>query len=372
MSAHAASLILERARELGFDGVAIVPLEVPRHLDAFEAWLAQGRHGEMGYMARHRALRADPGELHPGAVSAVVVSMSHSPDPADDGPPGIARYARGADYHRLMRRRLARLGRFAEELLGPGSASPRACVDSAPVLERDLAERAGIGWFGKSANIIDQRLGSYLFLGELFLGHDLPEVSRTAPDRCGRCTLCIDACPTGAIVAPYQVDSRLCISYLTIELRGPIPRRLRAPIGDHLFGCDICQVVCPWNRKAPPLSEAAFRPRETLRGLSAADLLRMTEREFDRVFAGMAVRRAKRATMARNAAVVLGNSGDPRAVPDLVAALRGDPSPLVRGHAAWALGRLGGQPARLALEMARIRESDAWVIEEIELALAGA
>jgi epoxyqueuosine reductase len=191
-----------------------------------------------------------------------------------------------------------------------------------------------------------------------------------APDRCGRCTACIQACPTQAIVAPYQVDARRCISYLTIELAGPIPRDLRPLLGDHLFGCDICQIVCPWNRKAPPLSLAAFRPRAELLGLSAADVLRMGKAEFDLRFRGTALRRPGRDGLARNAAVVLGNSRDGRAVPDLVAALRGDPSPLVRGHAAWALGHLGTPSARLALEMARLGESDETVLEEIGVAVA--
>jgi epoxyqueuosine reductase len=233
-------------------------------------------------------------------------------------------------------------------------------------MERDLAAQAGLGWFGKSTNVIDQSLGSYLFLGELLLGHELDTVVHEAPDRCGRCTACIDLCPTGAILAPYKVDARRCISYLTIELRGPIPRALRSAIGDHLFGCDICQIVCPWNRKARPLHEAAFRPRPEIEGLTAADLLRLSADEFAARFAGSPIRRAGRDGMARNAAVVLGNSGNPRVIPDLVGALRADASPIVRSHAAWALGRMApASSARLALELARMHEPVELVRREI-------
>jgi epoxyqueuosine reductase len=367
-----ASLILERALELGFDDAAIVPAEEPAHYGALREWLDAGMHGEMAYMARHAELRRHPGGVLPGARSVVAVSMSHRPEGDGGEAGGVARYARGADYHKLVRKRLAQLGELVREELGasgvPG-AETRACVDSAPILERDLAVRAGLGWFGKSANVISQRLGSYLFLGELLVTAELPEVSRAAPDRCGTCTACIAACPTGAIVAPYRVDARRCISYLTIELRGSIPRELRAAIGDHLFGCDICQIVCPWNRKAPALREAAFRPRTEVAGLSAVELLGMDATRFEVISRGSPIRRTGRDAMARNAAVVLGNSCDERAVPALIAALEGDRSHLVRGHAAWALGRIGGREARAGLERAREREGDRSVREELEAAL---
>jgi epoxyqueuosine reductase len=358
--------IIERALELGFDRAGIIPLQPPQHIDALDQWLDSGFDGEMAYMAKHRDLRADPGALVPGARSIVVVAVNHRP-PDDDGEPGgIARYARGADYHKILRKRLARLGRFIDDELGASPTRPRACVDSAPVMERDLAEAAGLGWIGKNTNIISQELGSYLFLGELFVGHDLEPVTTEQPDRCGTCTACIDLCPTGAIVAPYRLDSRLCISYLTIELRGPIPRDLRPLIGDHVFGCDICQIVCPWNGKAPALTNEVFRPREELHGLTAADLLEISDGEFNHLFRGSAVRRTGRVGLARNAAVVLGNSGSDRAIAAVATAIREDPEPLVRGHAAWALGRLG---AIRPLETAAASETDAYVQSEIEAAI---
>ena len=365
------ALIIEKAMELGFERAGIVPVEESPHSDFLDRWLADEMHGEMGYMARNLEKRKDPRLLHPGSRSVLSVALNYKPEEDDGRYGGIARYARGADYPRLMRRRLAQLGRFIEQEIGEGACVPRATVDSAPVMERGIAEKAGLGWFGKNANIISQEMGSFLFLGELFLGVDLPSVVHREPDRCGRCTDCIDLCPTGAIVAPYTVDSRRCISYLTIELKGAIPRELRPMIGDHLFGCDICQLVCPWNRKSPQLKEAAFRPRVELMGMTAADLLRLSEMEFSLRFRGSPVRRAKRVGMARNAAVVLGNSGDSVAIPVLSGALREDESPLVRGHAAWGLGCFDSSSARAALEWAQLRETTPFVLEEIDCALRG-
>lgn len=360
-----ARLIVERAHSLGFERVGIIPLAPPYRGEAFERWLGQGMHGEMAYMANRRELRLNPVDLHPGALSVVAVAMSYAPTEDDGQSGGIARYARGRDYHKVMRKRLAELGRFIDDVLGEGAVQARPFVDSAPVLERDIAERAGLGWMGKSTNIIDQYLGSYLFLGELFVGHPLEPVGHEQPDRCGRCTACIDACPTDAIVAPYVVDGRRCISYLTIELKGPIPWDLRPLIGDHLFGCDICQIVCPWTQKAPGSHELAFRPRPEILGLSAADLLRLSESEFSATFVASPIRRTGRARMARNAAVVLGNSGSPRSVPGLIEALRTDPTSLVRGHAAWALGQIGTESALAALDLALISERDPVVRDEL-------
>jgi epoxyqueuosine reductase len=280
----------------------------------------------------------------------------------------IARYALGDDYHDVMLARLKALlaeirARYGEELPG------RAYVDSGPLLERDLAQRAGLGWWGKNTNLLHRHLGSYFFLGALLLGLELePDVPTTA--HCGTCTRCLDACPTQAFIAPYLLDARRCISYLTIELKGPIPRELRPLIGDWIYGCDICQEVCPWNRKAPPTREPAFQPREGLSAPELIPMLAMTDEEFRARFRGSPIQRTKRRGLLRNVAVALGNARDPAAVPALRAALERDPEPLVRGHAAWALGRIGGPAARAALRAAAATETDAYVSEEIALALA--
>jgi len=368
-------LIAEAALELGFERVGIVPVEPPARSASFEKWLDAGMHGEMRYMSDRRALRLDPSQLHDGSRSIVAVAASYHQADDDGEPGGIARYARGRDYHKVLRKRLGKLGVVIESELGAGACSPRGFVDSAPILERDIAERAGIGWIGKSSNVIDQQLGSTFFLGELFVGHELAALGQSSspdphPDRCGRCTACIDLCPTKAIVEPYVVDARLCISYLTIELRGPIPVALRKAIGSHLFGCDICQIVCPWNREVEARPDPAFAPRPELKGLSAVDFMSLTEGEFNTLFAGSPVRRTGRAGLARNSAVVLGNSGDSAAVPVLVGGLRADPDPVVRGHCAWALGELGTTSATTALEFARISEQDPDVVVEIDGALA--
>lgn len=368
-------LIAEAALELGFERVGIVPVDTPSRHTAFEKWLDAGMHGEMRYMSDRRELRVSPSTIHPGSRSIVAVAASYHQADDDGAPGGIARYARGRDYHKVLRKRLGKLGTLIESELGAGSCSPRGFVDSAPILERDIAERAGIGWVGKSSNVIDQDLGSTFFLGELFVGHELAALGQSSqpemhPDRCGRCTACIDLCPTKAIVEPYVVDARLCISYLTIELRGPIPVQLRRAIGSHLFGCDVCQIVCPWNRKVEARPDPAFAPRPQLKGLSAADFLPLTEGEFDTLFAGSPVRRTGRAGLARNAAIVLGNSGDPAVVPALVGGLRADPDPVVRGHCAWALGELATGSAKTALEFARLSEGEAQVVGEIDAALS--
>ncbi|MCA9562284.1 MAG: tRNA epoxyqueuosine(34) reductase QueG [Myxococcales bacterium] len=362
-------LLIERAAELGFQACGVVPIDVPLRIEAFDGWLADGLHGEMAYMERHRDLRANPGALHPGSRSVVTVAASYCPDSDRHSRGGIARYARGMDYHKRLRKQLVKLGQFIQSEIGQSPVPPRPFVDSAPVMERDMAASAGLGWVGKSTNVLSQELGSYLFLGELFVASELAPTLKQAPDRCGRCTACIDECPTGAIVEPYVVDARRCISYLTIELSGPIPRTLRPAIGDHLFGCDICQSVCPWNRKAVATPLSVFRPRPEILGLSALDLLTMTDSEFELISRGSPIRRPGRAGMARNSAVVLGNSGDRQCIPPLVGALRGDSAAVVRGHAAWALGRLGGAVSRSALEMALVAEDDESVRAEIRDAL---
>jgi epoxyqueuosine reductase len=265
-----------------------------------------------------------------------------------------------------MKDRLLRLLDFVKAEGGPG-VEGRVYVDTGPVLEREVAARAGLGWFGKHTGLIHKRAGSWLLLGEILLNIEL-DYDTPALDHCGTCTRCIDACPTGAILEPYLLDSRKCISYLTIEVRGAIPAEMRAQVGDWVFGCDVCQEVCPWNRKAPVTEEPAFAAREGLGAPDLIELLRMDRAAFSARFRGSPIKRTKRRGLLRNAAVALGNSGDRQAVPALIEALN-DPEALVRGHAAWALGRLGGEEARAALAGALSREEDAEARGEIEGAL---
>ena len=367
--------VKDEARAAGFDLCGITT-SAPFDLEgrALADWVDRGFHGDMAYMARNAPRSSDPRTVVPDARALVVVGLyygGHEDDAADgpEGPRGrISRYAQGEDYHDVMEPRLRRLAEF---LLNRGAREARYYVDTGPVIDRAAAKRAGIGWFGKNTLIITrQGYGSWVFLGEILTDLPLP------PDRpddgdCGRCRLCLDACPTGAIVAPYMVDARRCISYLTIEHRGPIPRDLRPAIGDHIFGCDICQVVCPHNTKTSPGGHREFAPRQDGGGRPALlPLLNITEEEFRTRFHGSAVKRAKRGGLRRNVAVALGNLADPVAAPALLLALADEEAPLVRGHAAWALGRIGTEAARRGLELRLDREPDAWVREEISLALA--
>ncbi len=327
-------------------------------------------HGDMAYMHEHRDLRVDARRPEPGMRSAIVVSAPYGPIDGDANyDERIARYALGTDYHEVLRERLRELAAFVRAELGADVAT-RAATDSAPLMERNLAVDAGVGWLGKSAMVLNARRGSYFFIAELLVDVDLGEPDPPHPDRCGRCTACIDACPTGAIVAPYRIDARRCIAYLTIELRGPIPRALRPAIGHRLFGCDVCQSVCPWNRTPDAAITPGLEPRASTLTADAALFLSLSPREFNRRFADTAIKRAKRRGMARNAAVVLGNTGDRRWVGLLARTLLAHDEPLPRGHAAWALGRLGGAGAQLALRIACHQERDDYVREEIRHALA--
>jgi epoxyqueuosine reductase len=290
-----------RALELGFDRVAVGPATPPDHGEAFERWLDAGHAGTMSYLERGRPDRLDPGRLLPGARAVVTVALSYAPaeDPVDWR--GIARYARGQDYHDVMRPRLAELARFIDAAAG---AQSRAAVDTSAVLERDLAARAGLGWFGKSTNLLDQTLGSYFLIGVVLTTAELP-FDTPVPDRCGSCTACLDACPTEAFVAPYVLDARRCISYLTIEYRGEIPEDMRGGVGDWVFGCDVCQEVCPWNRKATAGRDPALQPGPPPPPVET--LIEMDDAGFRARFGGSAIARAKRTGLARNARVVLAN-----------------------------------------------------------------
>jgi epoxyqueuosine reductase len=329
-----AARVKTAGRRLGFDRVAIGPATPPDHGAELEAWLDAGHAGTMAYLERNRAKRLDPARVLPGARSVVVCALNYFQGVDAGGPPHVARYAWGDDYHEVMEPRLADLLGTIQALV-PG-AEGRAYVDTGPVLERDLAARAGLGWIGKNTMLLHPDLGSYFFIGIILttaaLAADVP-----LPDRCGTCTRCLDACPTGAFPRPYLLDARRCIAYLTIEHRGEIPEPEREGIGQLAFGCDVCQDVCPWNRRAPVTAEAAFRARD-LPGL--AELAALDPATWRARIGRSPLRRARREGLARNAAVALGNAGDPGALPALRQALR-DPAPVVREHAAWALRRLG-------------------------------
>ncbi len=329
---------------LGFDLVGFVRLGPAETAGAFEDWLTAGYAGEMAYLARGADKRRDTRLPYPGALSAVVVALDYGGrEPA--GP--VARYARGDDYHDVLVAKLRALHAWLDATLGVAVAG-KAYADTGPILERDLARRAGLGWFGKNTNLLHPRRGSFFFLGVLVLAAELPPSAPFEADRCGSCTRCLDACPTDAFVAPRVLDATRCISYLTIEQRGEIPAALREGVGDRLYGCDVCQDVCPWNQRFAGSLPAAspFASREALAGKDARtlarELLGMTQEDFSSAFRGSPMKRAKLRGLKRNAAVVLGNVGTVEDVGVLRQALA-DPEPLVREHAAWALERI---PAR--------------------------
>jgi epoxyqueuosine reductase len=330
--------ITAQAYGLGFDLAGIASLGIPATASAFDEWLDAGRAGEMGYMTRWAEKRRDTRLPFPGATSAIVVAMNYG-GREPSGP--VARYARGDDYHDVMRDRLVELHRWLEEQLGH-AVRGKAYVDTGPILERDLARRAGLGWFGKNTNLINPSLGSFFFLGALLVELDLEPSAPFEEEHCGTCTRCLEACPTDALLGPGVLDARRCISYLTIELRGPIAEEFREPIGDLLYGCDICQDVCPWNVKfsrALP-DDSPFAARRALGGKDARalarELLAMSPEEFAVAFKGSPMKRAKLAGLKRNAAVVLGNVGTREDIPALTRALADDEA-VAREHGAWAL-----------------------------------
>lgn len=363
----------EAAAAAGFDLVAVAAAETfseerEEALRRIESGLMDGLPWFHGQRVRRGT---DPETILPGARSIISLGWNYrSPDDADasDGRGRIARYARGRDYHRVMKRRMRRMALDLTERLGEGFGA-RWHVDDGPMLDRAAAARAGLGWFGKNGNILSPTHGSWILLGQIVT--DLPlEPDPPLAKSCGQCTRCMPACPTDAIVAPYVVDNRRCISYLTIENRGAIPVEFRASMGTWVFGCDICQDVCPVNRKAKSTQDPNFG-RTDLTSVDLVELLEMTDDQFRERFAGMPIMRAKRVGMQRNACIALGNSGDASAVPALAQALRSAPS-LVRGHAAWALGRIGDDLARSHLSSALAAETDPDVRSEIRQALGGA
>jgi epoxyqueuosine reductase len=334
-------------RELGFDAVAIAGTELQAEEARLLDWLDRGWHGEMDYMARHGARRARPAELVPGTVSVISARLNYTPGSArdswetlaDPSAAFVSRYALGRDYHKVMRARLQDLADRMTSEIGPFHY--RVFADSAPVMEVALASQSGLGWRGKHTLLISRDAGSLYFLGELFVGLDLardPPVSA----HCGTCERCIEICPTRAIVAPYQLDARRCISYLTIEHRGPIPEELRPLLGNRIYGCDDCQLVCPWNKYARTSRIPDFEPRNGLDSATLVELFAWSEEEFARRLEGSPIRRIGHERWLRNIAVALGNA--PTA-PEVLSALRAraaHPSLLVREHVGWALGRHGG------------------------------
>ncbi len=331
-------------RELGFQKIGIADTDLGEAETRLLSWLGRGRHGEMHYMESHGVRRSRPQELQPGTLRVISARMDYLPGLAADSEAVmhdprrgfISRYALGRDYHKLMRSRLQKLAERIESQAGPFQY--RAFSDSAPVLEKALAEKAGLGWIGKHTNLIAQQTGSWFFLGELYTDLPLP-VDTPAENHCGTCHACLDVCPTRAIVAPYELDARRCISYLTIELHGPIPEELRPLIGNRIYGCDDCQLVCPWNRFAQPTAESDFAPRH---GLDAPELIRLfawTEEEFLKYTEGSAIRRIGHECWLRNIAVALGNTSTSEAAIAALKARVDHPSELVREHVRWALLR---------------------------------
>ena len=331
-------------RELGFDAIAIAGTELAEEEARLVEWLGRGWHGEMDYMARHAERRARPAELVPGTVSVITARLNYTPAEARDSweviedPDAafISRYALGRDYHKVLRAKLQALAdRMAQEL---GPFHYRVFTDSAPVMEVSLAARSGLGWRGKHTLLLSRDAGSLFFLGELFVSLDL---ARDAPvsDHCGTCARCIAICPTGAIVAPYQLDARRCISYLTIEHHGAIPEALRPLMGNRIYGCDDCQLACPWNKYAKVANDPDFAVRNGLDSAELVDLFAWTEEEFAKRFEGSAIRRIGHERWLRNIAVALGNAAASPRIIEALCARAAHPSPLVREHVAWAMAR---------------------------------
>ena len=344
MNAEALTAALKgRAASLGFDAVGVARAEtLHRDREALSAWLAKGRQAAMAWMARAPETRSDPRRLLPGCRSVVVLAMNYWPGreavtPAE-GRANVALYARGRDYHKVLG---ARLREIASWLATESGEPARAFVDTGPVLERAWAERAGIGWIGKNANLLTRDAGSWLLLGEVLSAAALVPDGGPHEDFCGTCTACLTACPTAAIVEPGIVDANACISYWTIEHRGSVPEERRAGNGDWIFGCDVCQTVCPWNVSFAAPDADPFTRRDDLSGLDPEEILGLDEAEFRRRYSGTALMRAKWEGMRRNACIVLGNRRDPAALPALRRAA-GDADPVVREHAGWAIARIAG------------------------------
>ena len=334
--------IKQWGHELGFQQVGITDTNLQQAEQRLQAWLAQGYHADMEYMHKHGLKRSRPALLQPETVSIISVRMDYLPEAHEamettlNNPVAafISRYALGRDYHKVLRKRLQKLALRIEQEVG--IFGYRAFVDSAPVLEKAIAEKAGLGWIGKHSNIINKKVGSWFFLGEIYTTLTLPS-DIPSQNHCGQCVACIDICPTQAIVAPYQVDARRCISYLTIELKGSIPEELRPLMGNRIYGCDDCQLICPWNRFARLSNEADFSPRHNLNSQHLIELFNWTENEFLKKTEGSAIRRIGYQQWLRNIAVALGNAPASHVIKQALMTKANDPSELVREHVEWAL-----------------------------------
>ena len=363
-------LIVDKARALGFDVVRVAPGELAdRYRLAFDAFLADGRQGEMDWLARTPERRVHPKGLWPDVKSILMLAANYGPsfDPMArlerKDRATISVYAQNRDYHDLLKKRLKELGRFIAQNTG---TELKVFVDTAPVMEKPLAQAAGIGWQGKHTNLVSREFGSWLFLAEIFTTLDL-EPDKPETDHCGQCRRCLDICPTAAFPAPYTLDARRCLSYLTIEHKGPIPAEFRAPMGNRIYGCDDCLAVCPWNKFAQAATEPAFLPRAELTAPRLADLAGLDDASFREVFAGSPIKRIGRDRFVRNVLIAIGNSGEAGLGP-AAELLLSDASALVRGMAVWALGRLA--PMHLTtLTTARAVEPDADVRREWDAAL---
>jgi epoxyqueuosine reductase len=371
-------VIKKKAYELGFSLVGITNCEPLPHGEVFTHWLEQGRHGQMAYLGtpRSRQSRANPGQLLEGCKSVLALGTRYPrPNSGEENSQGkkrslgrLAAYAWGEDYHVFLPKRLKELVSFIETQLGHSIAN-RWYTDTGPILERELAQRAGLGWIGKNTCLINPHKGSYFLLAEILLGISLEPDAPFTADRCGSCTRCIQACPTGCILPDRTLDARHCISYLTIELKEAIPEKFRWLMGNWVFGCDVCQLVCPWNRFANEKSDPAFNSFTVQPRLDLLEELSLTAQAFNQKYRLSAIKRPKRRGYLRNVAVVLGNLGGPKAIPRLVQILHEESEPLVRAHAAWALGQIGGAEARKNLERALGEELDQIVEEEIHNSL---
>jgi len=335
--------------ELGFQQVGISGVDLAADEIRLLEWLDDGRHGEMQWMAHHGEKRSQPELLVPGTISVISARMDYWPGTAADAEQVlenptlgyVSRYALGRDYHKLLRQRMQKLADQITERIGPFNY--RAFSDSAPVLEKPLARNAGLGWIGKHTNLINRHAGSWFFLGELYTDLALPP-AQPLQDHCGSCNACIKACPTDAITAPYQLDARRCISYLSIELDGPIPISLRSAMGNRIYGCDDCQLVCPWNRYAADSAETDFDPRHQLDASELVSLFNWTAEDFMHRFEGSAIRRIGHHRFIRNIAVALGNAPTTKAVIEALNSRRQDPSELIREHVQWALEQHAHKP----------------------------